>query len=251
MTWYYYKHISKAKSKRCDLLESELGQEMKGSDPGLSLDIPAVVVAHLPCLVIVTGLEEYCLKKPIDSHYSGEGEIENKMVALYCDAYKEFIRVLSEEVVSARCACPFPLGKQHCLCIVFSGMSADECSGPLKLSQICETERLFLAKIPLLLDSCVISLGLGGTILNPDKDQTRISRVAKDNTHISPVRWADIGGLAKVREEVMKTIEIPQIYPALFHLPADLDTSISSVNRRALTFSRNGILLYGPPGKRW
>jgi peroxin-6 len=45
------------------------------------------------------------------------------------------------------------------------------------------------------------------------------------------VRWEDIGGLEKIRKEIMDAVELPLKYPALFE-----------------GSRRSGILLFGPPG---
>jgi hypothetical protein len=58
-------------------------------------------------------------------------------------------------------------------------------------------------------------------------------RKPADKPQISPVSWADIGGLDAVRDEIMSILEMPFKYPHLFP---------PGVPRR------RSILLYGPPG---
>ena len=53
------------------------------------------------------------------------------------------------------------------------------------------------------------------------------------NTIIPKVKWEDIGGLHKVRNEIRNVIEIPLLYPHLF---------------KSNYTKRGGILLWGPPG---
>ena len=45
--------------------------------------------------------------------------------------------------------------------------------------------------------------------------------------------WDDIGGLEKAKQEVIKTIMIPEVFPTLF---------------QGKVQPRKGILLFGPPG---
>jgi hypothetical protein len=52
---------------------------------------------------------------------------------------------------------------------------------------------------------------------------------------IPAVRWADIGGLAHVRKEILDAIDLPMKFPHLF-------------GGSHSTKGRSGILLYGPPG---
>ncbi|CAG4954125.1 unnamed protein product [Parnassius apollo] len=54
-----------------------------------------------------------------------------------------------------------------------------------------------------------------------------------DAPKIPKVYWDDIGGLDKLKKELLKTIEFPIKYPHLF---------------KNSTLKRSGILLYGPPG---
>ncbi|XP_052756516.1 peroxisomal biogenesis factor 6 [Galleria mellonella] len=54
-----------------------------------------------------------------------------------------------------------------------------------------------------------------------------------DAPKIPKVYWEDIGGLEKLKRELLKTIEFPIKYPHLF---------------KNSTLKRSGILLYGPPG---
>ncbi|CAG9565548.1 unnamed protein product [Danaus chrysippus] len=54
-----------------------------------------------------------------------------------------------------------------------------------------------------------------------------------DAPKIPKVYWEDIGGLAKLKKELLKTIEFPIKYPHLF---------------KSSSLKRSGILLYGPPG---
>ncbi|KAJ2953376.1 hypothetical protein O0L34_g966 [Tuta absoluta] len=54
-----------------------------------------------------------------------------------------------------------------------------------------------------------------------------------DAPKIPKVYWEDIGGLEKLKKELLKTIEFPIKYPHLF---------------KNSTLKRSGILLYGPPG---
>ncbi|GBP85812.1 Peroxisome assembly factor 2 [Eumeta japonica] len=54
-----------------------------------------------------------------------------------------------------------------------------------------------------------------------------------DAPKIPKVYWNDIGGLDKLKKELLKTIEFPIKYPHLF---------------KNSSFKRSGILLYGPPG---
>ena len=226
-----------------------------------SLDVPAVVAAHFPCIVLVTGLEGYCEASAVDTHYcqwdtTGAGAgADSTMCSLYCDAYREFVRVVSEEVGSARRTCPLTRGKQHSICIILSGLSADLCGQPRKLPISCTS--LFLTRLQL--DPASFPPWLTDPNRSPNQ-RGPLSSISKSkgkgkgNSHISPVHWADIGGLSRVREEVMKTIEIPQAHPALFHISTGTGTgtgtggSSSGGPPRALSFSRNGILLYGPPG---
>jgi peroxin-6 len=63
--------------------------------------------------------------------------------------------------------------------------------------------------------------------------QARKSSHKTKNKHIEPVYWEDIGGLERVRQEILDVLELPFHYPELFppHAPR-----------------RQGVLLYGPPG---
>lgn len=54
-----------------------------------------------------------------------------------------------------------------------------------------------------------------------------------DAPNIPKVYWEDIGGLEKLKKELLKTIEFPIKYPHLF---------------KNSSLKRSGILLYGPPG---
>ncbi|XP_063367497.1 peroxisomal ATPase PEX6 [Cydia amplana] len=54
-----------------------------------------------------------------------------------------------------------------------------------------------------------------------------------DAPKIPKVHWEDIGGLDKLKKELLKTIEFPIKYPHLF---------------KNSSLKRSGILLYGPPG---
>ncbi|KAM3960465.1 peroxisomal biogenesis factor 6 [Aphomia sociella] len=54
-----------------------------------------------------------------------------------------------------------------------------------------------------------------------------------DAPKIPKVYWEDIGGLEKLKKELLKTIEFPIKYPHLF---------------KSSSLKRSGILLYGPPG---
>ncbi|KAJ8714091.1 hypothetical protein PYW08_007711 [Mythimna loreyi] len=54
-----------------------------------------------------------------------------------------------------------------------------------------------------------------------------------DAPKIPKVYWEDIGGLEKLKKELLKTIEFPIKYPHLF---------------KTSSLKRSGILLYGPPG---
>ncbi|XP_026331724.1 peroxisome biogenesis protein 6, partial [Hyposmocoma kahamanoa] len=54
-----------------------------------------------------------------------------------------------------------------------------------------------------------------------------------DAPKIPKVYWEDIGGLDKLKKELLKTIEFPIKYPHLF---------------KNSTLKRSGILMYGPPG---
>jgi SpoVK/Ycf46/Vps4 family AAA+-type ATPase len=56
---------------------------------------------------------------------------------------------------------------------------------------------------------------------------------AVSDTKVSPVHWADIGGLDNVREEILNIVQLPYERPELFP---------PGVPRR------RGVLLYGPPG---
>jgi hypothetical protein len=53
-----------------------------------------------------------------------------------------------------------------------------------------------------------------------------------------------------VRDEIRKTIELPIRYPELFHIASN--TSIDEDNATVMytSYCRNGILLYGPPGRK-
>lgn len=54
-----------------------------------------------------------------------------------------------------------------------------------------------------------------------------------DHASIAPVRWSDIGGLDRVRKEILDVLELPIAHPELFPAGAP---------------RRQGVLLYGPPG---
>lgn len=61
----------------------------------------------------------------------------------------------------------------------------------------------------------------------------QISENSRDNANINPVRWEDIGGLERVRKEIMEVLELPLQFPHLFPIGSP---------------KRQGVLLYGPPG---
>ena len=53
------------------------------------------------------------------------------------------------------------------------------------------------------------------------------------NPSIPNVNWKDVGGLEKAKEEIKKTIILPQKYPHMFN---------------EIIRPRTGILFFGPPG---
>jgi AAA+ superfamily predicted ATPase len=56
---------------------------------------------------------------------------------------------------------------------------------------------------------------------------------SRSNANIAKVQWEDVGGLLQVKDEILKTIQLPMNHPKLFS---------SGLQKRS------GILLYGPPG---
>ena len=77
----------------------------------------------------------------------------------------------------------------------------------------------------LMSDSVLIKSKEGTESNKNDMESTKVSSL------IPNIRWADVGGLTYVREEIMDAIELPLKYPKLFGKS-----------------KRSGILLYGPPG---
>jgi SpoVK/Ycf46/Vps4 family AAA+-type ATPase len=59
----------------------------------------------------------------------------------------------------------------------------------------------------------------------------------ENKLNIEPVNWADVGGLANIKQIITETILLPLSYPSLF---ASTETQLG--------IQRSGILLYGPPG---
>lgn len=58
------------------------------------------------------------------------------------------------------------------------------------------------------------------------------------------VRWADVGGLANAKEDIMQTIMLPIEKPHLFKskIQQSINFSLDGVAQRS------GLLFYGPPG---
>lgn len=67
----------------------------------------------------------------------------------------------------------------------------------------------------------------------PSTRQTQKTKTKKTANRIEAVHWEDIGGLDRVRQEILDVLELPFHHPDLFppHAPR-----------------RQGVLLYGPPG---
>ena len=81
--------------------------------------------------------------------------------------------------------------------------------------------------------------------LFPSQSSTGGKSIAHPSKDLLAVRWSDIGGLERVREQIMDTLLLPVKYPSLFtttSLPGSSTTPTQTPPRHT------GILLFGPPG---